>query len=638
MKSRRYTGADTKFIESETKRLLDEGIIEPSESPWRAQVLVTTNHNHRKRMVIDYSQTINRFTLLDAYPLPRIDEMVGNVAKYRIFSTIDLRSAYHQIPITEEDKPFTAFEACQKLYQFRQIPIGVTNGVASFQRIIDNVILEENLENTFAYVDNVTVCGKNQAEHDENLNKFLNAAKKYNLTFNNDKCVFSAKSADLLGYTIENGTIKPDPERLRPLQELPPPHDMPSLRRAMGMFAHYSQWIANFSEKIRPLVQCKSFPLSLAAVEAFKLLKQDIANSVVMAIDETVPFIVETDASDHAIAATLNQSGRPVAFFSRTLSGSEQRHSAVEKEAYAIVEALRKWRHYLLGNHFQLITDQRSVAFMFDNKKAGKIKNEKIMRWRIELSCYSYDIIYRPGKENAAADAFSRICCSAINGKTLQDFHNSLCHPGVTRMAHFVRCRNLPFSVEEVKRMSASCPVCAELKPRFHKATPSNLIKATLPFERLNIDFKGPLPSVTDNRYMLTVVDEFSRFPFAFPCADMTSATVIKCLCQLFAIFGMPSYIHSDRGSSFMSEELKRFLHGRGIATSRTTGFNPQGNGLVERYNGIIWKAVTLALKSRELKTAQWEAVLADALHSVRSLLSTSTNATPHERLFSYQR
>ena len=137
--------------------------------------------------------------------------------------------------------------------------------------------------------------------------------------------------------------------------------------------------------------------------------------------------------------------------------------------------------------------------------------------------------------------------------------------------------------------------VGAELKPRFHKATPSNLIKATLPFERLNIDFKGPLPSVTDNRYMLTVVDEFSRFPFAFPCADMTSATVIKCLCQLFAIFGMPSYIHSDRGSSFKSEELKRFLHGRGIATSRTTGFNPQGNGLVERYNGIIWKAVTVA-------------------------------------------
>uniref|UniRef100_A0A8C4WWX2 Integrase catalytic domain-containing protein n=1 Tax=Eptatretus burgeri TaxID=7764 RepID=A0A8C4WWX2_EPTBU len=117
----------------------------------------------------------------------------------------------------------------------------------------------------------------------------------------------------------------------------------------------------------------------------------------------------------------------------------------------------------------------------------------------------------------------------------------------------------------------------------------------------------------------------------------MTSATIIKCLCQLFAIFGMPSYIHSDRGSSFMSEELKQFLHGRGIATSRTTGFNPQGNGLVERYNSIIWKAVILALKLRELKIAQWEAVLADALHSVRSLLSTSTNATPHERLFSYQ-
>ena len=118
-------------------------------------------------------------------------------------------------------------------------------------------------------------------------------------------------------------------------------------------------------------------------VQAFNGLKEDISNSVVLSIESTVPMVVETDASDHAIAATLNQSGRPVAFFSRALSNSEQRHSAVEKEAYAIVEALRKWRHYLLGNRFTIVTDQKSVAFMFDGKNCGKVKNDKIMGWRI---------------------------------------------------------------------------------------------------------------------------------------------------------------------------------------------------------------------------------------------------------------
>ena len=120
--------------------------------------------------------------------------------------------------------------------------------------------------------------------------------------------------------------------------------------------------------------------------------------------------------------------------------------------------------------------------------------------------------------------------------------------------------------------------------------------------------------------------------------SDMTATTIIKRLCQLFAIFGMPSFIHSDRGSSFMSEALRQFLLGRGIATSRTTPYNPQGNGQVERYNGIIWRAVSLALKTRNLSTADWEYVLPDALHSIRSLLSAATNCTPHERLFCYQR
>ena len=108
-----------------------------------------------------------------------------------------------------------------------------------------------------------------------------------------------------------------------------------------------------------------------------------------------------------AIAATLNQKRYPVAFFSRTLQGSEIRHASVEKEAQAIIETIRHWKHYLTGRHFLIKTDQRSVAYMFNTKQRGKIKNDKIMRWRIELSCYNFDIVYRPGAENIAPDTFS---------------------------------------------------------------------------------------------------------------------------------------------------------------------------------------------------------------------------------------
>ena len=139
-KSRLYSFDDRTFIENETQRLLREGIIEPSNSPWRAQIVVTMDDNHKKRLAIDYSQTVNRFTQLDGYPLPRVDDTVNNIAQYRVFSTIDLRSAYHQVPIRNEDKPYTAFESSGSLYQFTRIPFGVTNGVACFQRIMDSFI------------------------------------------------------------------------------------------------------------------------------------------------------------------------------------------------------------------------------------------------------------------------------------------------------------------------------------------------------------------------------------------------------------------------------------------------------------------------------------------------------------------
>jgi transposase InsO family protein len=220
----------------------------------------------------------------------------------------------------------------------------------------------------------------------------------------------------------------------------------------------------------------------------------------------------------------------------------------------------------------------------------------------------------------------------------LAELHQSLCHPGVTRMAHFVKSRNLPFSIEEIKRMTQSCKTCRECKPQYYRPGPSQLIKATQPFERLSLDFKGPLPTNNRNKFMLTIIDKYSRFPFAFPCQDVSAESIIHCLSQLFSIFGMPAYIHSDRGSGFMSAKLKDFLLQKGISSSRTTPYNPCGNGQVERLNGTLWKAISLALKTRELPTSCWQDVLNDALHSIRSLLCTATDVTPHERLFVHQR
>ena len=198
-----------------------------------------------------------------------------------------------------------------------------------------------------------------EEEHHQNYAKVMAAIKKYKLTTNPKKEVYFSTSLAILGNLVSQGEVRPDPERLRPLRELPVPQTAKSLKRAIGMFAYYSKWIPKFSEKISPLRMSNCFPLNDTAVNAFENLKSEIERSVVCTIDESLPFELETDASDNALAGVLNQGGRPVAFFSKSLSGSELGHPAVEKEACAIIEAVRYWKHYLLGRHFSLVTDQK---------------------------------------------------------------------------------------------------------------------------------------------------------------------------------------------------------------------------------------------------------------------------------------
>ena len=355
--------------------------------------------------------------------------MVNKIAQYRVFSTIDLRSAYHQVPLKDEDKPYTAFEAWGNLYQFTRLPFGVTTGVACFQREMMKFVDENDLEASFPYLDNVTICGKDQEDHDVNMEHFLEAAKRKNLCYNTEKCIFSTRRLPVFGYIIKEGTIRPDPERLRPLRKLPIPHDSKSMIRCLGLFSYYSQWIPRFSDRIKPIASCKSFPQPSPAVEAFESLKKTIEDTVVTAIDETIPFEVETDASEVALAATLNQNGKPVAFFSRTLQRSELKHASIEKEAQAIIEAVRHWRHFLTGRHIILKTDQKSVSYMFDKHHSGKIKNEKFLRWRLELSCFSFDIVYRPGRDNIPADTLSRATCTMASEDSLFKLHQALSLP-----------------------------------------------------------------------------------------------------------------------------------------------------------------------------------------------------------------
>jgi len=208
-----------------------------------------------------------------------------------------------------------------------------------------------------------------------NLKLLLDAADECNLTLNETKSKFRTTTLDMLMYRISHNQVKPDPQRLQPLLNLPLPSTAKELKRVSGMFSYYSKWISKFSEKAGPLLHSSTFPLDDDALNSFQRLKDDLAEACLGAIADDLPFEVETDASGFALAALLSQDGRQVAFMTRTLTSCERRYPAVEKEACAITKAVRRWKHYLKGRHFSLVTDQQAISYMFDQHHKGKNKN-----------------------------------------------------------------------------------------------------------------------------------------------------------------------------------------------------------------------------------------------------------------------
>ena len=533
---------------------------------------------------------------------------------------------------------FTAFEVNGRLFEFTRLPFGVTNAVAAFQREMTAFVRRHNLKRTHPYLDDVIIGGRSEEEHQENLKNFLKAAEIEGLTLNKAKCVFGCKTVPMLGHIVGAGSKRPDPSRIKTLMDFPIPENSSQLKRLLGFFAYNAKWIADYSNKVAPLLATQkqlAFPLNQASRLAIATLKKEVASAVLWLPRANEPLVLQTDASGTGIGATLTQNDKPVGFFSRTLKHSEMAYSVVEREAMAILEGFRRFSDLLRTSRVLVRTDQKALSFIF-GPNSSRVKNDKLIRWRLELSEYNFEISYQRGCQNVSADALSRLASLQPSCKTL---HETLAHPGVTRLYEYIQRHKVPISLDDAKRVTENCKTCALWKPRFLRPSGSDLIRSSKPWERLSIDIVGPKPMTRNkNQYLLTVVDEFSRFPFAFPLRNITSSSVIKCLSTLFAIFGTPGFIHSDRVTQFVSLEFQNFCRQNGVATSKTTPYHPQGNGQNERYNGIVWKAVQCLLHSTNRPLTDWESVLPSALSSIRTLIDTVTKESPHDRFFCFKR
>lgn len=651
--SRRRSPSDLAFIKDQLDSWRSSGIVRESRSAWRSQLVVVRDDAGRpKRLAVDYSTTVNPLTPPDAFPLPLVDECLDAVGKFRYFSVLDARSAYLQLPLHRDEWRYTAFEAAGRLWEFTRVPFGLKNGVAAFQRFIATETAD--MPGVIAYLDDIVVGGETESQHDQNFVRFMRFCREVGLKLSASKSTLKARKICFLGceFDGESGLRRPDPTRIAPLTRFPVPKTLKELERFLGLANYYARWVPRYADVAAPLFELKNAPptpfaFSQSAHSAMQSIISAVQEAAVAGFRGTGRLVLETDASTTAVGGILSEDDRPIAFISRRLTPAERKWSPVEWEAYALVVCVEKLRHYLSGRHFTVVTDQRGVSFLFDAHRSRGVKNSKIGRWRLELAEYDFNTLFRPGRLNMAADVLSRVSTLSASTRALSDqarqdilqLHADLGHPGSRRLFVHLRAHA---GVSPPERLIAdvlrNCELCCRVKPRFEHLPYAELISADRPWQRLSLDFVGPLPpGPSGERFLLNIVDEYSRYPFAVPTERPTAAMVCETLSIIFNIFGPPEWVHSDRGSQFESAEFKRFLDTHGVGRSRSTPYNPRANGQIERLNGEIWKTIQLVLAGRDI--SHWPEAVHPALNCLRTLPSRAIgDYSPHDRLFRFGR
>jgi len=400
-------------IKKTCQEMLDAQVIEPSCSPWSSPVVLVRKRDGNLRFCVDY-RNLNAKTVSDSYPLPRIDEILDDLRDNTYFSILDARAAYWSITVAPEDREKTAFSDGSRLWQFRRMPFGLKTAPATFQRIINMVLSPVLGRHTLAYLDDVIIFSKDFEQHCHHLNETLSLMDKAGLKLNLDKCSFAVKDFKFLGFKISTNGISPDPDKVRSINELPPPTDVTGVRRFLGCVGFFRRHIPNFATIAAPLSSLtrKGQPFKWNAEHdaSFRQLQHLLTTAPVLRRpDFSAPFELHTDASRVGIGSCLmqvNSEGNPcaVAYYSRKLRGSEIRYSVTDLEALAIIESVRHFDAYLYGKSFTIITDHRPLTYIFTRRT----KSPRMSRWSHELMEYSYRIVYRKGSIHHVPDLLSR--------------------------------------------------------------------------------------------------------------------------------------------------------------------------------------------------------------------------------------
>ncbi|XP_078236027.1 uncharacterized protein LOC144584230 [Pogona vitticeps] len=410
----RVTGPYRDKVRKELDEMLRENIIVPSSSPWSSPIVLVDKPDGSIRFCVDYRK-LNRVTTPDAYPMPRLDNLIETIGGCRFISSLDLVKGYWQLRIDPRDQEKTAFCSPFGLYEFRVLSFGLRNAPATFQRLMDQTLAGLS-DFTVAYIDDIGIFSNTWEDHLLHLELVLQRLSAAGLTVKASKCQLGSPEIKYLGHMVGGGMIKPLEAKIEAVRDWPRPNTKKKVKSFLGLVGYYRKFIPRFSEIAAPLTDLTRkkaddrIPWTSDCEEAFQRLKQALINyPVLRAPDFDREFIIYTDASNSGVGAVLcqedeNGDQHPVSYLSRKLQKGERHLATVEKECLAIVYAIQKAKPYIWGRHFILCTDHSPLQWL----KTMKTHNSKLMRWALNLQDYDFEVKVVRGSVNCVADALSR--------------------------------------------------------------------------------------------------------------------------------------------------------------------------------------------------------------------------------------
>jgi hypothetical protein len=394
---------------------LSIGFIRPSTSPHGAPVLFVKKKDGSLRLCVDF-RGLNRISKKDRYPLPLISDLLDTSRKARIYSKIDLRHAYHLVRIAEGDEWKTAFRTRYGSFEWNVMPFGLTNAPAAFQRFMNDIFKDMLDVCVIVYLDDILIYSDDMSKHQEHVREVLRRLRKHGLYARSDKCEFHKDRVEYLGYILSPEGLTMSDDKVKTIQEWPEPKKVKDIQSFLGFANFYRRFIYNYSDIVVPLTRLTRKGIAWTFDEkcrtSFDTLKKAFTTAPVLthwAPDKQI--IVETDASDYALAAILSivaDDGdiHPIAFHSRTFSSAESNYDTHDKELLAIFEAFRIWRHYLegSGSPIDVVTDHKNLEYF----STTKVLTRRQARWSEYLSQFNLVIRFRPGRLGEKPDALTR--------------------------------------------------------------------------------------------------------------------------------------------------------------------------------------------------------------------------------------